>query len=142
MKTQILFMMQIKKKIINCFCPNPEELNEFLEHCEIREIKDESILNEIPKENIFDPEQFLKQNYKKEEFKSYLSIEDMTLIANKTKLEYPEQLNAVEEKPYTAKPEIEDKTELINGILKNEILDVKQKEELDIVFDLDNTCIL
>ena len=162
-KTDIIYDAN-KKKIINFFCPDPEELSVFLEKCEIREIEDESALNEIPKENIFDPEQFLKENYKKEECKSFISIEDLTLVANKKKLEYPEQLNVIEEEPYIAKPQIENKTELINSILNSEILDLKQKAELnkliseikkmkvndiikkdkklEIVFDLDNTCIL
>ena len=152
-----------KKKLLNCFCPNPEELNYFLENCEIREIKDENELNNMSKENIFDPEQFVKENYKEEECKTYLSMEDLTLKAKKTKFEYPEQLNITEEKSYTSKPENENKTELMNGILNNEILDLNQREELNkliseikqmnikdiikkdkklnIVLDLDNTCI-
>ena len=70
-----------KKKLLNCFCPNPEELNYFLENCEIREIKDENELNNMSKENIFDPEQFIKENYKEEECKTYLSMEDLSLKA-------------------------------------------------------------
>ena len=46
-----------KKKLINCFCPDLEELNKFLGNCEIREIKDESEINQLnlSKDSIFDP---------------------------------------------------------------------------------------
>ena len=155
---------QNKKKLINCFCPDIEELTNFLEHCEIREIKDEKelkILN-ISKEKMFDPDEFIKKNYQKEEYKSFLNVEDVTLLSNNKKFNYPEHLNAIEES-YIPKPQIEDKSELIKNIVNNDILNIKQKEELnklilqikntnikniikndklEIVFDLDNTCIL
>ena len=161
--TDIIFDAN-QNKINNCFCPDIDELNKFLSQCEIREIKDENELKKlnISKENIFDPDEFIKNNYKKEEYKSFLNIEDVTLISNKKKFNYPDQLNAKEES-YIPKPQIEDKSELIKQIINKEILDVKQKEELnklllqikntdikniikkdklEIVFDLDNTCIL
>ena len=96
---------QNKKKLINCFCPDIEELTNFLEHCEIREIKDEKelkILN-ISKEKMFDPDEFIKKNYQKEEYKSFLNVEDVTLLSNNKKFNYPEHLNAIEES-YIPKP--------------------------------------
>ena len=117
-----------KKQLINAFCPNIDELNDFLSKCEIREINENEINNiNISKEKIFDPFEFIIQNNKKEEFKSFLNIEDITLISKKEKIDYPEKLNAIEES-YLPKPQIEDKSELIKSILKKEILDVKQKD--------------
>ena len=153
-----------KKKLINCFCPDLEELNKFLGNCEIREIKDESEINQLnlPKDSIFDPDQFIEKNSKKLEKKTLINIEDLTLISNNKKIEYPNYLDAIEE-DYFPNPKISDKSELIKNILKNEILNAKQKKELNeliiqikntsikniikkdklnIVFDLDNTCIL
>ena len=154
-----------RKKIINCFCPDIDELNKFLEHCEIREIKNEDELKKLnlSKENIFDPDEFIQKNCKKNEInKSLINIEDISLIANKIKIEYPEYLN-IEKESYIPKPQIKDKSELIKNILNNEIIKDKQREELNklfldikntnikniikedklnIVFDLDNTCVL
>ena len=69
-KTDIIYDAN-KKKLINCFCPNIEELTEFLANCEIREIKDENELKQLnlSKENIFDPNEFIQKNCKNEEFK-------------------------------------------------------------------------
>lgn len=162
-KSDIIFDAN-KKKLINCFCPNEDELNNFLEHCEIREIKDEKELIElnISNENMFDPNEFIQKNCKKEERKSLISIEDIASIVKREKIYNPEYLK-FEEESYIPKPIIEDKTDLIKGILSNEILNFNQKEELNnlllkiknihikniikndklnIVFDLDNTCIL
>ena len=155
-----------KKKILNCFCPNLEELNNFLKNCEIIEIKDDYTIQKLKEkeENIFDPIQFMENNFQKSEYKSYLNMEDITLAVHKKKLEYPKELNNKEES-YIPKPKIEYKKDLIEDILKNEILEENQKKELNkliseikkmdikniikkdkleklnIVFDLDNTCI-
>ena len=54
-----------KKKIVNSFIPNLEELNEFLKNCTIKEIDINDIQKEIeklPKEKIFDPESFIEAN--------------------------------------------------------------------------------
>ena len=164
-KTDIIYDAN-KKKLINCFCPNIEELNEFLVNCEIREIKDENELKQLnlSKENIFDPNEFIQKNCKNEEFqKSLLNIEDMTLLGYNEKLENLKPLEIKEEK-YIPKSQIEDKSDLIKKILDSDTLDNKQRGEfgelllkikniniknvikenhkLDIVFDLDNTCIL
>jgi len=152
------------KTILNCFCPNIEELRNFLEHCEIREINDEEILELCKKEkknSIFDPIEFMNKNTENFKNNNYLSVEDLTLFGSNKKLEYPKELKPIEES-YTSEPKIDIKNELLKNILKNEILDINQKEELnkliseirnknikdivkkdklDIIFDLDNTCI-
>ncbi len=163
-KTDIVFDAN-KKKLVNCFCPDIDELTNFLANCEIREINDENDLKQlnISQENVFDPKEFMQKNCKAEEYKNLLNIEDITLLSKNEKQEFPKALD-IEEEFYTPQPQIEDKSELIKSILKNEILNIEQKEELnkllleiknvdikniikdeeklDIVFDLDNTCIL
>ena len=164
-KTDIIYDAN-KKKLINCFCPNIDELTEFLANCEIREIKDENELKQLnlSKENIFDPNEFIQKNCKNEEFqKNLLNIEDITLLAYNEKLENIKPLEIKEEK-YIPKSQIEDKSDLIKNILDSDTLDIKQRGEfselllkiknidiknvikenhkLDVVFDLDNTCIL
>ena len=152
------------KTMLNCFCPNIEELRNFLEHCEIREINDEEILELCKKEkqnSIFDPIEFMNKNTENFKNNNYLSVEDLTLFGSKKKLEYPKELKPIEES-YTYEPKIDIKNELLKNILKNQILDINQREELnkliseirnknikdivkkdklDIIFDLDNTCI-
>ena len=72
-----------KKKIINSFIPNLEELNEFLSQCSIKEINLDDIEKEIKniqKEKIFDPDSFIEKNYGNNEInliKNNLSIEDL-----------------------------------------------------------------
>lgn len=164
-----------KKELKNCFCPSPEELNDFLEHCEIREIKDEELLSlnnqsENEKENNFDPEEFMKMNTNKNinNLKDSLSLEDLTSFANGDKNEYVEKMTIkIEEENYTPDPKLKDNSDLIKSILdkNNKVLSDNQREELNklisnikdiniktiienysqklnIVFDLDNTCIL
>ena len=152
------------KTMLNCFCPNIEELRNFLEHCQIREINDEEILELCKKEkenNIFDPIEFMNKNVENFKNNNYLSIEDLTLFGNNKKLEYPKELKPIEES-YISEITIDVKNDLLKNILKNEILDINQKKQLnkliseiktknikdivkndklDIVFDLDNTCI-
>lgn len=69
-----------------------------MQHCEIREIKDEELLSlnsQNEKESIFDPEEFLKMNKNKNQnlnnFKDSLSLEELTSIANRDKIEYLEK---------------------------------------------------
>ena len=144
-----------------------------MQHCEIREIKDEEVLSlnsQNEKESIFDPEEFLKMNKNKNQnlnnFKDSLSLEDLTSIANRDKIEYQEKIK-IEEENYIPEPKLKDKSHLMKSILdkNNKILNDNQREELsklisnikdinintiignnsqklNIVFDLDNTCIL
>ena len=92
-----------------------------------------------------------------------MNIEDITLLAYNEKLENLKPLEIKEEK-YIPKSQIEDKSDLIKNILDSDTLDTKQRGEfselllkiknidiknvikenhkLDVVFDLDNTCIL
>ena len=162
-QTQMIYDSNTKT-MLNCFCPNIEELSNFLEHCEIREINDEEILDLCKKEkenNIFDPIEFMNKNIENFKNKNYLNIEDLNLCRNNKKLEYPEELKPIDDS-YISEPKIDIKNELLKNILQNDILDMNQKEELnkliseikkknirdivkkdklDIVFDLDNTCI-
>ena len=78
------------KKLKNCFCPKPEELNDFLNHCPIREIKDddEILTNNSSNINEFDPDLFMKNNnFNQNNYNGLLSIEDLTSIAIKYKKE-------------------------------------------------------
>ena len=174
------------KKLKNCFCPNPEELNEFLNHCQIREIKDddEILTNNSSNTNEFDPDLFMKNNnFNQNNYNGLLSIEDLTSFANRYKKEESEiiknkvksniqkpkedkksEIIKIKELPYIPKPIKKDEIELIQNILGNKILNENQKSELNkllsdikdinlkelfknhnqklnIVFDLDNTCI-
>ena len=150
-----------KKKLINCYCPNQEELEIFLENCVVKEIKDENEILKlnIPDENIFDPELFIKLNSKKEQYKSSLSVEDLGLLTinDKENSEFCEQLNIEERSDkFQSKNEknfwendillLKDKVDfnkLIKDIKKIKIEEIiKNKgDKLNIVFDLDNTCI-
>ena len=173
------------KKLKNCFCPKPEELNDFLNHCQIREIKDdddEILTNNSSNINEFDPDLFMKNNnFNQNNYNGLLSIEDLTSIAIKYKKEETGVIKnkekstisepkkdrgsiKIKEEPYIPKFKKKDKAELIKNILNSKILDEKQKSELNklisdiknidikeliknnnqklnIVFDLDNTCI-
>ena len=172
--------------LINSFRPNPKELDDFLNNCEIREIKDEKEIINIPKESIFDPKEFINQNYKEENYKMVLTMEDISNLDITKENETQENIKENEEEsslkepfninkqdnnkceinddlPSVAIKSITDKKGLIKNILNNEILIQKQKEELnkliyhienidisnilqkdsklDIVFDLDSTCV-
>ena len=157
-----------KKTIEDSFIPNLEELNDFLKNCKIEEIKFEE-LEKIPKEKIFDPNLFIEENYGKKEIdknelKHSFSIEDLGFefdfkekndLKNE-KLEkdliyktiYEDKLNLnkiLQEKGL--KKQKNDIHELIEKIKKMEIEDIKKSLEgkantkLNIVFDLDNTCV-
>ena len=149
--------LQKEKKLKNSFIPNIKELNEFLQKCTIIEINKEDIKEEIkniPKEKIFDPDEFIRRNYNLEE-KSNISIEDFGLELDKNNNEESqnfEELNEpisneinfneiLQEKNLdTQKRKIND---IINKIKKMKIEEIKENDinKLNIVFDLDNTCV-
>jgi len=63
----------MKKKFEDSFIPNLEDLKNFLKNYTIKEIKSEDIQNEIdkfPKEKVFDPDEFIKENYENKENKN------------------------------------------------------------------------
>ena len=64
------------KKILNSFCPSFEDLQEFLEKCEVREIDIDNYDDEesFNIEGVFDPREFMQKNHIA---KSYLSLEDL-----------------------------------------------------------------
>ena len=149
--------LQKEKKFKNSFIPNIKELNEFLQKCTIIEINKEDIKEEIkniPKEKIFDPDEFIRRNYNLEG-KSNISIEDFGLELDKNNNEESqnfEELNEpisneinfneiLQEKNLdTQKRKIND---IINKIKKMKIEEIKENDinKLNIVFDLDNTCV-
>ena len=157
-----------KKTIEDSFVPNVEELNDFLKNCKIEEIKFEE-LEKIPKEKIFDPDLFIEENYKnkeikKDELKHTFSLEELGFELDNNSKEsikeedlnpssmyedkYEDKLNLkkiLQEKDIKIqKKEIH---ELIEKIKIMNIEDIKKSMEgkantkINIVFDLDNTCI-
>ena len=152
-----------KKKIISCFCPDPEELENFLKNCEIREIKDEeNIPQDIPEENIFDPATFIEKYCENMNPKQPISLEELCLKNQKIDLNIPESVN-VNPEIYIPEPKIilngndlmksmiekeimntnqrKDFNKLISEIRKMDIAKIMKEDKLDIIFDLDNTCI-
>ena len=152
-----------KKKIIDCYCPDPDELDNFLKNCEIREIKDEEFApQDTPKENIFDPSTFIEKYYENTNPNQPISLEELCLKIQKIDLNIPESVN-VNPESYVPEPKIIlNGNELMKSMIKKEILDIKQRKDfneliseikkmdikkiikedkLDIIFDLDNTCI-
>jgi len=145
------------KKFINSFILDKEELNKFLQNCTIIEINKEDIKEEIkniPKEKIFDPDEFIRNNYQLKE-KNSISIEDLFLELDKSNNEESQNLEDLNE-PISKvrnfneilqeknldkqKKEIND---IINNIKQMKIEEIKENElnKLNIVFDLDNTCV-
>ena len=158
-----------KKTIEDSFIPNLEELNDFLKNCKIEEIKIEE-LEKIPKEKIFDPDLFIEENYGKKEvdkneLKHSFSIEDLGFEFDiKEKNDFLKEEKLEEDKIYDSKKEdklnlnevLQEKDikkqkkeihELIEKINKMSLEDIKKtlkgkaNTKLNIVFDLDNTCI-
>ena len=154
-----------KKTIEDSFVPNLEELNNFLQNCKIEEIKFEEI-EKIPKDKIFDPDLFIEENYRNkgakiDEMKNSFSLEDLGFFLdnNEKKIEEPKE-NPVKENKIEEdkninkilqekdlkkqKKEIHDLIEKIKKMSLEEVkksLEGKANTKLNIVFDLDNTCI-
>ena len=161
-----------KKQLNDCFIPNLEELNNFLNNCTTRainlyDIKNE--LKEISKEKIFDPDKFIEENYGKEEkdkneLKNNFSIEELGFKLDKKE----EKINKEEELKENLEDIDKNKEKIIlNDILQEKDLNKQKKDihkliekikkmnieeiiksqegnankKLNIVLDLDNTCI-
>ena len=164
-ETDIVFDAN-KKKLEDSFIPNLEELNDFLKNCRIREIDINEIekeLEKIPKEKIFDPEKFIKENYSKEEqikkeISDNFSIEDFCFKYDKKEEEIKDNFDdfdKIKEKEiindlYQEKnlnQQKKDIHKLIEKIKKMNIEEIIKTQEgnankkLNIVLDLDNTCI-
>jgi len=117
------------KKIENSFIPNIEELNDFLKSCTIKEINLENIaeeINQTPKEKIFDPDIFIKENYCQEEEKNYpkynLSIEDLEYNYNNKEENFFKEQELIETKEHEGK-------KFLNEIFQEKNLN-KQKIEI------------
>ena len=155
-KTNMIYSEK-DKKFVDSFIPDIEGLNKFLQNCTIIEINKEDIKEEIkniPKEKIFDPDEFIRNNYQLKE-KNSISIEDLFLELDKNNNEKSQNLEALNE-PISKvrnfneilqeknldkqKKEIND---IINNIKQMKIEEIKENElnKLNIVFDLDNTCV-
>ena len=158
-----------KKKIINSFVPNLEELNEFLNKCTIKEINLDDIEKEIKniqEEKIFDPDSFMEKNYGNNEInliKNNLSIEDLGSKFEKIDINNQKEEELLQSEEYinnndqdyieniykenNIKKQKKELNELINKIKKMSIEEIiesnkdKANKKLNIVFDLDNTCI-
>ena len=154
------------KEIRNKFCPSIEELDEFLEDCQVEEID----ISELEDDYLFDAKKFMEQNHI---MKSYLSFEEVDLEEknesekNIMKLVQPSLSNSIiikdNESQYINKIEEENSTANLKNILESEILDSVQKswlndyikkiremplkdvknktEKLQVIFDLDKTLI-
>ena len=135
----------------------------------LEEIKEE--LEKIPKEKIFDPDKFIEENYSKEykdknEIKNNLSIEEIGFKFDQKEEEFNkeeelkenlnlENIDKIEEKIiineilqekniFKQKNEIHKLIEKIKKMDMDEIIKSQEGNEnkkLNIVFDLDNTCI-
>ena len=148
-----------KKQLTDCFCSNLNKSNNFLINCEKKEIKiDDENINNITKEEIFAPIKFIKNNYKENEKNEKKQKNDKNYKNDiKDKFDKFDKLDKIDKNVKN------EKNKLIKDILKNKTLNPYQKEELnqlileiknmdiknviqnqkklDIIFDLDNTCI-
>ena len=137
--------------------------------CTIKEINLDDIENQIkniPKEQIFDPDSFIEKNYGNNEeniIKSNLSIEDLGSKFEKIDINNQKEEELLQSKEYTnnntqdnieriynendTKKQKKELNELINKIKKMSIEEIMESNKekanikLDIVLDLDNTCI-
>ena len=159
-ETNIIFLAG-KKIFINSFVPDINELNKFLNECTIIEIDKKDINDEIKKINdkkIFDPDEFIQKNYGLGN-KNNISIEDLDFLFEKNnKTEKYEENQIIEKSEIQAKEErnineilqeknIDKQKKEINQLL-NKIKEITKKDininnesKLNIVFDLDNTCV-
>ena len=159
-ETNIIFLAG-KKIFINSFVPDINELNKFLNECTIIEIDKKDINDEIKKINdkkIFDPDEFIQKNYGLGN-KNNISMEDLDFLFEKNnKTEKYEENQIIEKSEIQAKEErnineilqeknIDKQKKEINQLL-NKIKEITKKDininnenKLNIVFDLDNTCV-
>ena len=150
-----------KKKIINGYCKSPKEFGK--KNCDIREIKDEEESSKhILKENIFDPEAFIERYYENLIPKQLISVEELYLKPQKLDENFPQSMNlnpeisfpepnitlnrnelmkSMIEKETLDNKQRKDFNELISEIKKMDITKIIKKDKLNIIFDLDNTCI-
>ena len=118
-------------------------------------------INQTPKEKIFDPDLFIKENYCQKEEKNYpkynLSIEDLEYNYNNKEENFFKEQELIETKEHEGKKFLNEifqeknlnkqKIEIHNLIGKikkmniKKILEINSNKKLNIVFDLDNTCI-
>ena len=166
-KTDIVFNSN-ENKFEDSFIPNLEDLNDFLKNCTIKEIKLEDIqkeIDELPNEKVFDPDVFIKENYENKEKEKERLIKNFSIEELGFNIDLDENNNNKEEKlkesyknneeniinkilsekdPNKQKNEIHN---LLISIKKMNIEDIKKSirdkdnKKLNIIFDLDSTCI-
>lgn len=113
------------KSLRNCFCPNQEELENFLKNCEVKEILNDDNMSSIqhPASDIFDPQEFMKNNNIS---KMSLSVEDLSLFQKKgEEIEYPTEVN--EEKRILFKPIMTEAEFISTSIYKSKDKEHKEK---------------
>ena len=166
-KTDIVFNSN-ENKFEDSFIPNLEDLNDFLKNCTIKEIKLEDIqkeIDELPNEKVFDPDIFIKENYENKEKEKERLIKNFSIEELGFNIDIDENNNNKEEKLKESYKNNEEN--IINKILsekdlnkqKNEIHNLlisikkmniedikksirdKDNKKLNIIFDLDSTCI-
>ena len=91
----------------NCFIPDISQLRDFLNHCVVKEIKeDESSFNiKEQTENVFDPQEFMLNNGI---IKAALSVEDLSLVKKKNKVEKIPEIIEEKRKPKLKEPKMKD----------------------------------
>ena len=142
-----------KKKINNGYCKSPKEFGK--KNCDIREIKDEEeSLQNIRKDNIFDPEAFIERYNENTNSKQPISlkeicpkIESKDFIIPKSMSLNPEIYKIVSNGNELMKSMIEKETldtkqrknfnELISEIKKMDITKIIKEDKLDIIFKKD-----
>ena len=166
-KTDIVFNSN-ENKFEDSFIPNLEDLNDFLKNCTIKEIKLEDIqkeIDELSNKKVFDPDVFIKENYENKEKEKERLIKNFSIEELGFNIDIDENNNNKEEKLKESYKNNEEN--IINKILsekdlnkqKNEIHNLlisikkmniedikksirdKDNKKLNIIFDLDSTCI-
>ena len=133
------------KTLLNCFIPDLNQLKDFLDHCVVKEIKeDEPSLNiKQEKKDVFDPEEFMLNNGI---IKGSLSVEDLSLVKKNSEVEKMPDIIAEKPKPNPRliNPIMENNESIIPSIYKSKekINQEKLKEQYMKIRKIMNTSVL